>query len=170
MNLDSKLFSKNSYELASALAAFEKFQKVELVQTNPADAEWAASTRELFCELVGVGLGNLYNKIPLPSALFDMSMIKMILEGLDDAEATLLVDRTEEWLRYEGLVRILAGQRNEYVMTSRAISVLSVTTPEGSLGMQLTQACACYARNYRAPELRIAVRRLVTTILAALST
>ena len=157
------------FDSIKQVSNFFRWYKVKLVSCVGDQANWAVSTRELFCEVVAVGLGNLYNKIPLPSPLFDPNMLKVILEELEDNEATLLVDRTEEWLRYEGLVRIMAGRRNQYVLISRAISVLSVATNEGSLGQQLTYACGCCARGYSAPSLRIAVRRLVMTILSALS-
>ena len=169
MNLEAELFSQSSYQLAIALKKFEQKEKVKLVQIADGEEDWVVTTRELFCEVVAVGLGNLYNKIPIPAPLFDPAMLTIVVDGLEENEAGLLIDRTEEWLRYEGLVRIMAGRRNQYVLTSRAISVLSVATNEGALGIQLAQACACYARDYGRPDLRIAVRRLVMTILSALN-
>ena len=143
MIVDPELFSQSSYQLATALTNFEAIEHVEFVQIAEGDEDRAVTTRELFCEIVTVGLGNLYNKIPLPAPLFDPKMLSVVLSDLEDAEVTQLMNRTEEWLRYEGLVRIMAGERNQYVLTSPAISILSISTSEGSIGMQLTRSGAC---------------------------
>jgi hypothetical protein len=169
MQFDAETFSQSSYQLTLALAAFEKERQVEVVRVDESADSATITIRDLFCEVVALGLGNLYNKIPLPSPLYDATVLRLILADLEEAEASVLAERTEEWLRYEGLVRIMAGRRNQYVLTSRAISVLSVATAEGSLGVQLSRACACYAQNYSANDMRVAVRRLVMTILSAMN-
>ena len=130
-----------------------------------AEAEGARETthfpsmRELFLELLVVSLGNLYGKMPLPSTLYDRSMMKVIIAELDDTDASKLTGRSEDWMRQEGIVRAAEGQK-AYILNRPSFAVLSTATAEGTLGEVMERISRCYAEQKVTPELRRATREL----------
>jgi hypothetical protein len=121
-------------------------------------------TRELFLELLVVGLANLYGKVPLASTLFERSMLKAVTGHLPDAESSKLMIRTDDWIRLEGLIRGQEGQK-AYTLSLQSLAVLSTETPDGSIGRLMERACDCYVRQAHTPELRQATRRLAAVFL-----
>ncbi len=120
--------------------------------------------RELFLELLVVGLANLYGKVPLASTLFERSMLKAVTGHLPDAESSKLMIRTDDWIRLEGLIRGQEGQK-AYSLSLQSLAVLSTETPDGSIGRLMERACDCYVRQVHTPELRQATRRLAAVFL-----
>ncbi len=120
--------------------------------------------RELFLELMALGLANLFGKVPLASTLFERSMLKAVTGHLPDADASKLVIRAGDWIRLEGLVRSQEGQK-AYSLSLQVLAILSSETPDGSIGRLMERACDCYVRQTHTPELRQATRRLATVFL-----
>lgn len=120
--------------------------------------------RELFLELLVVGLANLYGKVPLASTLFERSMLKAVTGHLPDAESSKIMIRTDDWIRLEGLIRGQEGQK-AYSLSLQSLAILSTETPDGSIGRLMERACDCYVRQVHTPELRHATRRLAAVFL-----
>ena len=136
-------------------------------EQSVAELEPTLTMRERFFELLVLSLANLYGKIPVASSLFDRSMLKAVTGGLADTELGKLSDRAEDWIRLEGLVRVLEGQKS-YTLNRSAIAVLSTETSEGSLGEVMEKVAACYGRNQQSAELRQRTRQLASYFLTNL--
>lgn len=121
--------------------------------------------RELFFELLALGLANLFKIVPLAAPLFDRPSLKAVIGHLPDADATKLTARTDDWIRLEGLVRGQEGQKN-YALSSLVLAVLTTETPDGSIGSLMVQAHECYARQAHTAELRRATRKLSAVFLS----
>jgi hypothetical protein len=121
--------------------------------------------RELFFELLALGLANLYHIVPLSAPLFDRGMLKAVTGHLPDTESSKLIVRADDWIRLEGLVRGQEGQKS-YSLSSQALAILSTETPDGSIGGLMKQSYDCYARQAHSPELRQATRRLAAVFLS----
>ncbi|MBI2719133.1 MAG: hypothetical protein HYX36_10310 [Rhizobiales bacterium] len=140
-----------------------------VVDQLPADAvaDPTPGTRELFLEFLAVSLGNLYAKMPLPSTLYDRTMMKIITSGIDDGEAGKLVTRAEDWMRLEGVVRAAEGQK-AYILNRPSMAVLSTATEAGTLGEVLERVARTYAEQKTSPALRRNVRQLGAYFLTRL--
>jgi hypothetical protein len=132
-----------------------------------AEPEAAVTMRERFCELLVLSLANLYGKTPVETSLFDRSMLRAAAAGLDDNESGKLSNRAEDWIRLEGLVRVLEGQKS-YTLNRPCIAVLSIQTAEGTLGEVMERVAACYAQNPPSPELRRRTRQLASYFMTRL--
>lgn len=147
----------------------EAVGKVGSVETadppgSPGSAE-EVPARELFFELLALGLANLYNIVPLSAPLFDRGILKAVTGHLPDTESSKLIVRADDWIRLEGLVRGQEGQKS-YSLSSQALAILSTETPDGSIGRLMRQAYDCYARQAHTPDLRQATRRLAAVFLS----
>ncbi len=150
-------------QLAEALG---KAGSVETV--DPSGSPGAAEDtppRELFFELLALGLANLYHIVPLSAPLFDRGMLRAVTGHLPDAESSKLIIRADDWIRLEGLVRGQEGQKS-YSLSSQALAILSTETPDGSIGRLMRQSYDCYARQAHTPELRQATRKLAAVFLS----
>ena len=126
-------------------------------------------TREVFCEVVGVVLGRLYGNMPLASQLYENPLIENIRQGTNEDWHRALVDRTEDWLLHEGFVRIIAGRKGQYILSRRALSLLSMPTSEGTVGVLLERVTAQYAIAPPGEKLRDATRKLIVGLFATLN-
>ena len=128
------------------------------------DAVSDASVRDLFLELLVLAMANLYNKTPLGSTLFDRASIRAVTGHLPDNEAGKLVNKAEDWIRHENLVRAQEGQKS-YSLTREALATLSTDTGSASLGQLMERASACYVRQIHSPQLRRTTRKLAAAFL-----
>ena len=134
------------------------------IGVDPDAAAAPVSPRELFLELLTLAMANLFNRMPLPSWLFDRTILKSVAGDVDDNELTKLAGKAEDWIRTEGLVRVQEGQKS-YALSLPAIAALSTMTPEGTLGELMERARRCYARQAETPQLRRLTRQLGATFL-----
>ena len=125
------------------------------------------SSRELFYELLVLGLANLYSKVPLGSTLFDRSMIKSVTGHMNDNDAGKLVSKAEDWVRLENLVRAQEGQKS-YSATAETLAALELQGPDGSLGERMERAVLAYAGQVPSPEARRSCRLLAAEFLRQL--
>lgn len=123
--------------------------------------------RERFFELLVLTMANLYGKTPVAATMFDRSMLKVAAQDMDDNEAGKLSTRAEDWIRLEGLVRVLEGQKS-YTLNRPAMAVLSSQTEEGTLGEVMEKVAACYAKGNPPPELRRRTRQLASYFMTRL--
>jgi hypothetical protein len=123
--------------------------------------------RELFYELLVLGLANLYGKVPLGSTLFDRGMIKAVTGHMYDNDAGKLVNKAEDWVRLENLVRAQEGQKS-YAATAATLAALELQGPDGSLGLRMEKAAMAYAGEPPSPEIRRATRQLAAEFLKQL--
>ncbi len=145
--------------LAAEIAAIRK--------DAPEAAAAAEPFRDPFLELLVLCLGNLYGKIPLPSSLFDRAMLRAVSAHLSDSDAGQLATRTEDWIRLEGLVRVMDGQKS-YTLNRPAFAALSTRTDRGSLGEVMERIASCYVRQQPTPELRRLTRELASYFMTRL--
>ncbi len=123
--------------------------------------------RERFFELLVLTMANLYGKTPVASTMFDRSVLKVAAQDMDDNEAGKLSARAEDWIRLEGLVRVLEGQKS-YALNRPAMAVLSTQTEAGTLGEVMEKVAACYAKGDPSPELRRRTRQLASYFMTRL--
>lgn len=123
--------------------------------------------RERFAELVVLSMANLYGKTPVASTMFDRSMLKTVAQDMDDNEAGKLSGRAEDWMRLEGLVRVLEGQKS-YTLNRPAMAVLSTRTEGGTLGEVMEKVAASYLADAPSPELRRRTRQLASYLFTRL--
>ncbi len=124
----------------------------------------AAPPRELFFELLALGMANLFTVVPLAAPLFERAILKAVVSHLPDTESSKLIVRADDWIRLEGLVKGQEGQK-AYALSSQTLAILTTETPDGSIGRLLEQAYACYLRQAHTPELRQATRKLAAAFL-----
>ena len=122
---------------------------------------------ELFYELLVLALANLYGRVPLSSNLFNRAMLKVVTSELDDKEAGQLIARTEDWIRLEGLVRILEGQKS-YTLNRVSLAVLSTPTAHGLVGEIMQKVAECYLEHVPTAELRGLTRQLASYFMMRL--
>jgi hypothetical protein len=122
------------------------------------------SSRELFYELLVLGLANLYSKVPLGTTLFDRGMIKSVTGHMNDNDAGRLVSKAEDWIRLENLVRAQEGQKS-YSATSATLAALELPGQDGSLGERMEKAATAYAGATPSPEVRRSCRMLAAEFL-----
>lgn len=151
-------------ELASLVVS-----ELSVIGGDPNAAAVVVTPRELFLELLTLAMANLFNRMPLPSWLFDRTILKAVAGDIDDNELTKLATKAEDWIRTEGLVRVQDGQKS-YALSLKSIAALSTFTPNGTLGELMEQARLCYAREAQTPELRRLTRRLGATFLNLMAT
>lgn len=120
--------------------------------------------RELFFELLALGLANLFAIVPLAAPLFERSILKAVVGHLPDTESSKLILRADDWIRLEGLVKGQEGQK-AYSLSSLSLAILTTETPDGGIGNLLAQAYGCYVRQAHTPELRQATRKLAAIFL-----
>ncbi len=161
-------FFRSAENLSDALQSFEEHQQFCVRQNTGFDPVWSLKPKDMFLEIIAVCLGNLYNRLPLPSPLHDRNMLDPILEHLNNEEAGKLIQSSSDWISSEGLVKILEGRSNHYVLSGRAVAVLSHGTGHGVVGDLLDRACAAYASGRHTPQIRAGTRILSTSILSAL--
>jgi hypothetical protein len=123
--------------------------------------------RDLFLELLVMALGSLYAKMPLGSGLFDRATLKAVLGALDDTEVGKMQNRTEDWIRLEGLVRALEGQKN-YTLNRPSLAILSTATAHGRLGELMERLHQCYLAQPPSQELRTLTRNLASYFMSRL--
>jgi hypothetical protein len=133
----------------------------------PAEARESYSTRGLFLELLVMALANLYAKVPLGSTLFDRATLKAVIGALDDTEAGKLQNRTEDWIRLEGLVRALEGQKS-YTLNRPSLAVLSTASAHGRVGEIMERLHQRYLQQPAPPELRALTRDLASYFMSRL--
>lgn len=131
------------------------------------DAANLPTMRERFFELLVLSLANLHGKTPVASALFDRAMLRSVCGGLDDTEAGKLATRAEDWIRLEGLVRVLEGQKS-YTLNRPSLAVLSTPTAHGTLGEVMERIALRYAERPPNPELRRHTRQLAAYFMTRL--
>lgn len=127
----------------------------------------AYSPRDVFFELIVMALGSLYAKVPLGSTLFDRATLKAVLAELDDAEAGKMQNRTEDWIRLEGLVRALEGQKN-YTLNRPSLAVLSTATAHGRVGELMERLHLRYLAQAPTPGLRAVTRAMASYFMSRL--
>jgi hypothetical protein len=121
--------------------------------------------RELFFELLALGMANLFTIVPLAAPLFERAILKAVVGHLPDTESSKLIVRADDWIRLEGLVKGQEGQK-AYSLSSQALAILTTETPHGSIGRILERAYGCYLRQAHTPELRQATRKLAAAFLS----
>ena len=126
--------------------------------TAPA-SEAAPSFRERFCEALVLCLGNLYGRMPMSGTLFDRAMLRTVTMGLDDTDAGKFATRTEDWIRLEGIVRAVEGQKS-YVINRPSMAVLCTVTSRGMLGEAMESALARYLDKTPTEALRKSTRQM----------
>jgi hypothetical protein len=133
---------------------------MEALKDAPGEAMPVETTmRERFFELMVLILGNLYTKTPVAGPLFDRATLLRITTGMDDSDAGRLTQRTEDWLRLEGLLRQQDGTK-AYFVTRPSLAVLSTITANGSLGEIFEMVLVKYQAGMPSPSLRRATRLL----------
>lgn len=125
------------------------------------------SPREIFLELLVMALGSLYAKVPMGSGLFDRATLRAVLGGLDDTEAGKMQNRTEDWIRLEGLVRALEGQKN-YTLNRPSMAVLSTATAHGLVGDLMERMQQRYVATPPSSELRALTRQMASYFMSRL--
>jgi len=153
------------WNLLDDLAAAAHSELAELEKARPAEATEGAAPREIFTELLTIALGNLYDKTPIPSTLYDRAMLKPVMAGIDDGEISKLTGKFEDWVRLEGLVRAAEGQKS-YMLNRETLATLSIATPVGLLGEVMERIARCYGGNQATPELRRLARALGSYFLS----
>lgn len=133
-----------------------------------ARAEASPVLRDLFLELTTISLGNLYAKMPLPGQLYDRAMLKPVTSNIDDTDASKLTNRTEDWLRLEGVIRAAEGQK-AYNLNRPSMAVLSTATSLGTLGEVMERITRAYAEGKASPELRDRARWLAAYFLTRIA-
>ena len=131
---------------------------------EPPVAPQEASTREIFLELLALSLGGLYGSTPMPSSLFDRAVLKSVTGQLPDTDAAKLINRAEDWVRLEGLVRVMEGSKS-YTINRPSLAVLSTQTAEGTLGDVLQKLASCYQQPGPTPELRSLAQEIASYFL-----
>ncbi len=169
MSMIPDTFFRSAENLSDALQSFEEHHLFCTRHNSGVDLIWNLKPKDMFLEIVAVCLGNLYNRLPLPSPLHDRNMLDPILEHLDDEEAGKLVQYSSDWISSEELVKMSEGRRNNYILSGRAVAVLSHGTGHGVVGDLLDRACAAYASGRHTPQIRAGTRVLSTSILSALN-
>jgi hypothetical protein len=134
---------------------------------SPVANKESYSPRGAFFELLVMALANLYAKVPLGTALFDRATLKAVIGALDDTEAGRLQNRTEDWIRLEGLVRSLEGQKS-YTLNRPSLAVLSTVTAHGRVGEIMERLHQRYLQQPASPELRALTRDLASYFLSRL--
>ena len=119
------------------------------------------TTRERFYEFVAVVLGNLFARTPIATNLYDRATLLRVVEGMEDGESATLAKRADDWMRLEGIIRQMEGQRS-YFLPLPTLAVLSITTAHGALGDIFAQIL----KRYLEVKPNDNVRRL-TRLLAA---
>ena len=146
-------------------------QRVLATIAAPADADAPpasqATMRERFFELMVLGLANLYGKIPVAGTLFDRSTLKFVTEGLDDNESGKFSSRADDWIRLEGLVRVMEGQKS-YTLNRPSLAVLCTPTSQGTLGDVMEGIAAIYANPGPTPQLRVVTRDIAAYFMTRL--
>lgn len=137
-------------------------------QLPPPEAASAPGMRDLFLEILTISLGNLYSKMPQPGTLYDRTMLKVITEGIDDNDVAKLTNRGEDWMRLEGIVRVVEGQK-AYALNRPSMAVLSTQTAMGPLGNVMERITRAYAEGRATPELRRSARALGTYFLTRIA-
>lgn len=133
-----------------------------------AAADGTVTMRDQFLELLTLALGNLYAKMPLPAQLFDRAMLRPVLDGMDDTDASKLTGRTEDWIRLENLVRGTEGQKS-YVLNRPSMAVLSGAGPAATLGEAMARVMRAYSEQKATPDIRRAARALGTYFLTRIA-
>ena len=151
-------------EIAASVAA-------ELSKSAPGRAanakEAAPPTRDLFLEMIVLALGALYAKVPMGSSLYDRATLKAALSHLADTEAGKIQSGTEDWMRLEGMVRALEGQKN-YTLNGPSMAVLSTPTRHGLVGELMERLQQRYLAAPPTPELRAQARRIGSYFMSRL--
>ena len=162
MNLDTI-----AQDLLTELKGLDSSQPQLPLQDNDPAAE--GGVRDMFLELLVLALANLYTKMPLGSSLFDRAMVKSVTGHLPDNDAGKLMNKAEDWIRQEQLVRVQEGQKS-YSLSLQAMAALSIeTTSGGSVGALMEQVKSYYIRQLQSPELRSATRRLAAAFLTIMA-
>ena len=91
------------------------------------------SPRDRFYEFLVLALGTMFSKAPLPGQMYDRATLMRVIEGMDDSEAAALTKRADDWMRLEGLIKQMEGQR-AYFLPLQTQAALSVNTEGGLLG------------------------------------
>jgi hypothetical protein len=117
------------------------------------------TNQQRFYELIVLILGNLYSKTPVAGPLFDRATLLRITTGMDDGDAGRLVQRGEDWLRLEGLLRQQDGAK-AYFVTRPSLAVLSTLTAQGPLGDVFDKILKRYQEAMPSDTLRRAARML----------
>jgi len=133
-------------------------------EASPAETNF----RDRFFELMVVILGNLYTKTPVAGPLYDRVTLLRVTTGMDDADAGRLTQRTEDWLRLEGLLRQQDGTKN-YFITRQSMAVLSTLTQEGALGEVFEKVLQRYQAGMPSESLRRAARLLSSYFLTRIA-
>lgn len=168
MNTAIDPFYRSAESLSDALDGFEDNPPVSMRTHEGGHSAWALKPKDLFLEIVAVSLGNLYNRVPLPAPLNDRNMLEPILSHLEGEEAGKMIEYSTNWISSENLVKTSDGRRNQYVLSGRAVMVLSQGTGHGVVGDLLDRACLAYSSGRHTPEIRAGTRALATSILSVL--
>jgi hypothetical protein len=123
--------------------------------------------RERMFEIVVMGFGNLYPRMPTSGNIYDRLTISRITMGLDDGEASQLGKRTDDWMRIEGLTKQEEGKR-AYFLPFSTMAVLSTATSIGPLGDVCAKVLARYNTDFPSESLRVATRALAGEIMVRL--
>ena len=139
----------------------------ELAKPAPPPSKQPYSARGIFLEMMVLALGSLYAKLPHGSSLFDRATLKAVLAGIDETEAGKIQSGAEDWIRLEGLVRALEGQKN-YTLSRPTLSVLSSVTSHGLVGELMERVQQRYIAAKPSPELRKLAQQLASYFLGRL--
>lgn len=134
---------------------------------GPAPAE-GPSNRERFLEALVLCLANLYTRMPLPGTMFDRAMLRVLTDGMEDTDASKFANRTEDWIRLEGIVRAAEGQK-AYLISRTSMAVLSSTTSRGTLGEAMEAALAKYLEKPPSEALRKSTRQMGSYFLTRIA-
>ena len=147
----------NSF-VKAALSTFDK-------PFNEKPAE--TTLRERFYELMVLGMGNLFPRMPTTGQIFERVILQRVMLGLDDGDAAALGKRTDDWLRLEGMIKQEEGKRAYYLgRTTQA--ALSTMTPSGLLGDVFAKILKQYVDVGPSEELRENTRSLAACFLLLL--
>lgn len=128
----------------------------------------ATSMRERFFELMVVILANLYGKTPVAVSLIDRTTLQRVTAGMDDGDAAKLLNRGDDWIRLEGVVKQAEGQK-AYYLVRPTLAVLSTLTSAGTLGEITEKILKRYGEEQPSPRLRKATRMIGSYILMRLT-
>jgi hypothetical protein len=115
--------------------------------------------RDRFYEFLVLALGTLFPKAPMAGQMYDRATLLRVIEGMDDNESAALAKRADDWLRLEGIIKQMEGQR-AYFLPLQTQAALSVNTSGGLLGDVFDKILKRYLEAAPNENLRLCTRLL----------
>jgi hypothetical protein len=123
--------------------------------------------RERFYEIIVVALGNLFTRAPLSGQLYDRATLSRLIAGMDDTDAANLGKRADDWIRMEGILTQMEGQR-AYFLPLPTMAALSTEVSGILLGELFDMVLKRYVEAMPSEALRRCARRLASHFLILL--